>query len=145
MNFSVTHFPYKKDEVHFHIQFPLESASEPQMLICSQRSRSQLCLGQPALSTVTNCLWHHLLAIHCIPKASLKMNQNPFICKSSNILKTNIEGLKWTQKNIFPKKISSLLCSSLLCFLGSKLYFLINVSTVSCTAKNHNQDTAFTT
>lgn len=92
MNFSVTHFPYKKDEVHFHIQFPIESASEPQTLICSQRP-SCGSLGQSALSTVTNCLWHHLLAIHCIPKASLKVNQNPFICKSRNILKTSIQGL----------------------------------------------------
>lgn len=50
-------------------------------------------LGQSALSTVTNCLWHHLLAIHCIPKTSLKVNQNALICKSRNILKTSIQGL----------------------------------------------------
>ena len=92
MNFSVTHFPYKKDEVNFHIQFPIKSATEPQTLICSQQSL--LGLGPSALSTITNCLWHHLLAIHCIPKASLKVNQNPFICKSRNILKTNIQGLR---------------------------------------------------
>ena len=130
MNFPITCSPYLKDEVHFHIQFPIKSAFEPQMLICRQRSQRQepwtvsafhgyqLSLAPPA--------GHSL---HLSDAMNTKMDVSEVelesVClKNRSIPKTNIQKLRWTWQEVLPKRISSLLI--LLLLPGVKTFFKKN-------------------